>query len=606
MNAAKQPQALGDAKPGSPKTPERRVLDRIIRFFEPLDQIDLNPTFETTLSGIAEALSRATGANLTTIWVPNPKNRHLRLACSTLRREGQLPEELTFENTRTGHAVQTGQPRFYPTLESDIPCAEPELLKHLGHTEMWCVPLISPSLGLENQVAAVATVHFKTGANAGGLERAFVGFCGVRAGRVIERALWAEQDAVVQQVYQAMGGIDQGVWAVVDEVASTIAGLLHFAACSVLLADHTLNVLSVIGTTGIDSKRPRQEWVYEYGQGATGRVAAESQVVASEDLDKEPWCTGPALFPERVDGRRARQFLGAPIRSPDGRLLGVVRLRNKHQHEGVSWARRLNYLDWLRIERVARVIAPLLSLIAEKVYQGTVLKRIRHDQKAPANMIRNFAAYYSRMPREKLIQEFDAFHRSLEDCESLADLITINADLTRIDIVSGIELRPEKDYLLAGFVAKVCKMFRRICRDRGLKGPYLDDDFRAIPKLWVDPVLMQIALNNLLDNAAKYAHSGTEVRVRSECVTTKHGTRYRISVEDWGIGVSDRDRERVFDRQFRTPEARSRSVSGLGLGLTIARAIVERHGGILAVTNLSQPTTLTIDLPAILATRAPQ
>ena len=117
---------------------------------------------------------------------------------------------------------------------------------------------------------------------------------------------------------------------------------------------------------------------------------------------------------------------------------------------------------------------------------------------------------------------------------------------------------------------------------------------------------MQIVLNNLLDNAAKYAHTGTEVRVRSECVTTEHGKRYHINVEDWGIGVSERDRERVFDRQFRTPEARSRSVSGLGLGLTIARAIVERHGGMLAVTNLSQPTTLTIDLPAILATRAPQ
>jgi signal transduction histidine kinase len=307
-----------------------------------------------------------------------------------------------------------------------------------------------------------------------------------------------------------------------------------------------------------------------------------------------------------VDGKRPRQFLGAPIRSPDGRVLGVIRLRNKHQPENTSWQRRLNYLDSIRIERVARVIAPLLSLIAEKLYHDTVLKRIRHDQKAPANMIRDFASYYSRMPRGELVQQLDGLYQGLEDCASLADLVAINADLTRIDIVSGIELRPEKDYLLSGFVAKVCKMFRRVCREKGLKGPYLNDDFKAIPKLWVDPVLMQIALYNLLDNAVKYAHTDTEVRVASEAVSSEQGTRYHIHVMNWGIGIQEPDRERVFERGFRTVEARARSVSGLGLGLTIARAIVARHHGTLSVTNLSNPTTLTIDLPGVLATRAPQ
>ncbi|MBN2445200.1 MAG: GAF domain-containing sensor histidine kinase [Phycisphaerae bacterium] len=604
---ASEPISQADAALAAASSPAGRdILDRVVEFFKPLDGIHHANAFELTFWTIADAMSRASGADLTSIWVPNPNTQQLQLACSTLRGKDQLPEELPFRDTRSGNAIATGKPRFYPDLHAYIPCAGSRTLERSDLTKMWCVPLLAPSLGLPNDVVAVATVHFKTESRADQLGDPFVTFCGVRAGRVIERALWAEQDAVVQQVYRAMGGIDQGVWSIMDEVAATIAKLLHFAACSILLADHTVDVLHIIGTTGIRSPKPRPEWLYAYNQGATGRVAATKQIIASEDIDKETWCPGPSLFPEVVDGHRARQFLAAPICSPDGRLVGVIRLRNKQQHEEANWPLRLNHLDWLRIERVARVLAPLLSLTAEKMYQESVLKRIRHDQKAPANMIRNFASYYVHLKREKLVQDLDALYQGLEDCESLADLIITNADLTRIDAVSGIDLKPEHDFLLSGFVARVCKMFRRICREKGLKGPVFDDDFHAIPKLWVDPILMQIVLYNLLDNAAKYSHSNTEIRVASECMTSDEGKRYRIHVDNWGIGVSEADRERVFDRQFRTSEARGLAVTGLGLGLTIARAIVERHGGRLSVTNLTTPTTFTIDLPGILATRAPQ
>ncbi len=87
-------------------------------------------------------------------------------------------------------------------------------------------------------------------------------------------------------------------------------------------------------------------------------------------------------------------------------------------------------------------------------------------------------------------------------------------------------------------------MSRHACRHAGVKGIQFDD-FSAIPALWVDPILMQIAMYNLLQNAIKYSHRDTFVDVASECAIADHGTRYRIHVSNYGIGVAEQDRDRV-------------------------------------------------------------
>jgi signal transduction histidine kinase len=102
-------------------------------------------------------------------------------------------------------------------------------------------------------------------------------------------------------------------------------------------------------------------------------------------------------------------------------------------------------------------------------------------------------------------------------------------------------------------------------------------------------------LENLISNAIKFTPPEGAVEVRVSA-TSDGGV---LEVSDTGIGVSPREAERMFERFFRAPSAVSNQVPGTGLGLYIARAIAEAHGGrISALSDVGQGTTFRIELPA--------
>jgi len=86
---------------------------------------------------------------------------------------------------------------------------------------------------------------------------------------------------------------------------------------------------------------------------------------------------------------------------------------------------------------------------------------------------------------------------------------------------------------------------------------------------------------NLLDNALKYTPSGGTVTL---AMTPMDGM-VMVRVEDTGIGIAPEHLERVFDRFWRADAAREREQGGLGLGLAIAQAIAQQHGGEIRVTS---------------------
>jgi signal transduction histidine kinase len=98
----------------------------------------------------------------------------------------------------------------------------------------------------------------------------------------------------------------------------------------------------------------------------------------------------------------------------------------------------------------------------------------------------------------------------------------------------------------------------------------------------------------LLDNAVKYTPAGGSIILRS-CV--EQGAAV-ISVSDTGIGIVAGDIPRVFDRFYRVDKARSRAMGGAGLGLSIAREIMDAHGGTLILeSEPGRGTTATMRLP---------
>jgi signal transduction histidine kinase len=102
-------------------------------------------------------------------------------------------------------------------------------------------------------------------------------------------------------------------------------------------------------------------------------------------------------------------------------------------------------------------------------------------------------------------------------------------------------------------------------------------------------------LDNLVSNAIKFTNEGGSVTVSVDA----GDDGARIVVSDTGIGIPAEEQGQVFSRFFRSSTATRGAIPGTGLGLAISRALVEQHGGTIALTSREgEGTTVTVSLPA--------
>ena len=124
----------------------------------------------------------------------------------------------------------------------------------------------------------------------------------------------------------------------------------------------------------------------------------------------------------------------------------------------------------------------------------------------------------------------------------------------------------------------------------------LSTEIVELPACAADPTRIAQVLDNLMSNAIKYTPQGGDVTVRTIADTVARSAT--IEVRDTGVGMSQGDLSKLFTPYFRTEAAVKSTVPGVGLGLMIARRIVESHGGWLsAESTLGVGTTFTVSLP---------
>jgi OmpR-family two-component system manganese-sensing sensor histidine kinase len=120
----------------------------------------------------------------------------------------------------------------------------------------------------------------------------------------------------------------------------------------------------------------------------------------------------------------------------------------------------------------------------------------------------------------------------------------------------------------------------------------------AVPEMavWVfaEPQILQMAIANLLHNACRYTPAGGTI----DLILTQQPSRAILQVRDTGIGIDAADLPHIFNRFYRADTARSRETGGVGLGLAIARQIVEAHQGSISVhSQIHQGSVFEIQLP---------
>ncbi len=172
----------------------------------------------------------------------------------------------------------------------------------------------------------------------------------------------------------------------------------------------------------------------------------------------------------------------------------------------------------------------------------------------------------------------------------LGSLVSELFELARLDSTDAM---PEREpFSLAELIQDVLQKYELRARDAGV---HLDVRLDSrVPFVYANIGLIERVLENLLDNALRHTPRGGSVNL----VLVPGGDSVSVKLSDTGCGIPDQDLPHIFDRFYRSRKPGTRSDDGAGLGLAIARRILELHGGrIEAASGYRSGTTFTFELP---------
>lgn len=221
--------------------------------------------------------------------------------------------------------------------------------------------------------------------------------------------------------------------------------------------------------------------------------------------------------------------------------------------------------------------------------QAEFVENASHELRTPLTIIQNKLELMLIKPQERIADKFENIALSLSETRRLSkltsDLLTLaRADSAETDLNFG---KVDVDVL----VQKVCAPYQEIAESQD-KHFWLN--LKSTMTIKADETRLHQLFVILLDNALKYTGENDSIGVK----TYTEEQRVVIEVSDTGIGIKEENMSRIFERFYREDRARSRETGGVGLGLSIAQWIVEKHKGTIKVMkNQNKGTTFIIKLP---------
>ncbi len=236
--------------------------------------------------------------------------------------------------------------------------------------------------------------------------------------------------------------------------------------------------------------------------------------------------------------------------------------------------------------------------IAEKAQEAekTFLTNISHEIRTPLNAIIGMTSLLQDTSHTP--EQIDYLQTLDHSSRFLLKLITDILDLAKIE--SGkIEVQ-QKEFDLKGCLKTIQQTFQIKAQHKPIK-VLLDMDQEVPEYVKGDEILFQQVLHNLMSNAEKFTHQGEIMLTCSVRGRTNDDVTLNITVSDTGIGMSEREQERIFEKFRQVGPANSLNQKGTGLGLAITREIVELLGGRITVdSEEGKGTTFSFYLPFML------
>jgi two-component system sensor histidine kinase KdpD len=293
------------------------------------------------------------------------------------------------------------------------------------------------------------------------------------------------------------------------------------------------------------------------------------------------------------EGREDDRVLGKYTRvlSQGAQMLGAL---------CIASGKGMGRIDW----RTADAIASLASIALEgeraslseskaeaarqsERLRSAVLDGLAHAYKTPLATIQTASSGLLEINRLDDVEKELASTIQVET-QHLADLTTQTLQTARLE-VEHMKLQPEP-VPLKSFLHADWSRFAQGLEDHTLEIEAGEND----PTVWADPKLLQMAMALLIDNASKYSQSETPIHLR----VSVSGSETVVSVRNFGSYISPGEREKIFERFYRSPQWSDRA-PGTGIGLTVSRQIAEAHGGHMwAESDPATGTTFHLSLPS--------
>jgi PAS domain S-box-containing protein len=334
-------------------------------------------------------------------------------------------------------------------------------------------------------------------------------------------------------------------------------------------------IIDSMGTIVLANKRVAEVFGYDPRE----LVGQPITLLAPEDR-RESDGSWFATYLQAPEPRPMQSNRGAEVRHRDGHAVPVeVSMAPLQTDEGVL------------VSVALRDVSERLQIQAESVrLRDDVIATVSHELRTPLTSIIGYAELMSDLDEADLSRRARKLLGVIERNAS-RELQLVN-DLLTMAFLEDDRLRMLRDSLdLEVVCRRVVDDLRLRARERALTltfvggetGPVVGDLHRVLQ-----------VLENIVSNALKFTRAGGRIDIG----VLDHGAMGVVEVRDTGIGVSPEEQDRLFERLYRSPRAIAEQVPGAGLGLPIARAIVEAHGGWIDLqSELGVGTVVRVALP---------
>ncbi len=250
------------------------------------------------------------------------------------------------------------------------------------------------------------------------------------------------------------------------------------------------------------------------------------------------------------------------------------------------------YLDLIAAPKSQHVGAILV--IQDKSSQHKVLEmgkdfvaNASHELRTPITIIKGFAETLHDLPELPKEMVGDITEKIVRNCQRMDNLIK------NLLMLADIENIPESRFQACDLVA-LLESCRHVVLTVYEDAEITIENSEETVIGDADPDVLELAIINLLDNAAKYSTAPARINVK----VSRLGEEGVITISDQGIGIPAKDVEHIFERFYTVDKARSRRHGGAGLGLSLVKTIIDKHqGSISVISTLGEGTIFTITLP---------